>query len=472
MEEMNLIKQPANKLLDDFGKGSHVPGSGSATAFFGLLSAQLVKTVISLTVKKEGIKRYEKYIPGLKVLYLEIQERIYPNLERLFHLDSEEFNKAIVARAIRNDEIDLVKRIGLSTLAVEELKKPTELLIEIGKLLVEIGDAAHEVFNHGYRAVRGESIAALAGTLAGVDSCIAITNLNLCSFGCDIWVEKIKIEVEMLKNEHRRLSTILAQEQQSLQNEASLIYDYHKEIEELTKYVESQKKYTKVIIKNIASQLQNILWKYRTVIWKTEIPSIPIDTLRPEKALKTLGFEAIKKDNLGNIVTEQGVFDVAGQIDIERKIVHLSDQFDSSTVNFTCAHELGHALLHKSIAKVIHRDRQINGMVERRDPIELEADLFAVNFLMPEKQVRNNFFKLFQDDELKINADLVFNFTGRTDVSGFINSFKNSLELAKWVGSIRKFDGEKNQSLNEIFFVSQEAMGRRLIELGIVGDLK
>ena len=36
-----LLELPANKLLDQFGGGSHVPGSGSAAALMGLLAAQL-----------------------------------------------------------------------------------------------------------------------------------------------------------------------------------------------------------------------------------------------------------------------------------------------------------------------------------------------------------------------------------------------------------------------------------------------
>lgn len=44
---MNLIDYSAKELLEKFGAGNHKPGSGSAAAFQGLLSAQLIRTFIS-----------------------------------------------------------------------------------------------------------------------------------------------------------------------------------------------------------------------------------------------------------------------------------------------------------------------------------------------------------------------------------------------------------------------------------------
>lgn len=47
MEE--FIRLPADELLKRLGSGGHKPGSGSAAALNGMLSASLVQTVISLT---------------------------------------------------------------------------------------------------------------------------------------------------------------------------------------------------------------------------------------------------------------------------------------------------------------------------------------------------------------------------------------------------------------------------------------
>ena len=48
----NLLDLKANILLDKFGKGGHVPGSGSAAALMGLLAAKLLATVSTLTLSR------------------------------------------------------------------------------------------------------------------------------------------------------------------------------------------------------------------------------------------------------------------------------------------------------------------------------------------------------------------------------------------------------------------------------------
>ncbi|MBU2269497.1 MAG: cyclodeaminase/cyclohydrolase family protein, partial [Bacteroidetes bacterium] len=55
---MNLLAITAEELLEKFGSGGHKPGSGSAAALQGMLSAKLLITVISLTNEP---KRREKY---------------------------------------------------------------------------------------------------------------------------------------------------------------------------------------------------------------------------------------------------------------------------------------------------------------------------------------------------------------------------------------------------------------------------
>nr|WP_259069123.1 cyclodeaminase/cyclohydrolase family protein [Mucilaginibacter sp. X4EP1]MCS3814511.1 formiminotetrahydrofolate cyclodeaminase [Mucilaginibacter sp. X4EP1] len=51
-----LIEYTTEELLQKFGSGEHKPGSGSAAAFQGLLSAQLILTVIDLSKKSQNTK--------------------------------------------------------------------------------------------------------------------------------------------------------------------------------------------------------------------------------------------------------------------------------------------------------------------------------------------------------------------------------------------------------------------------------
>ena len=54
-----LIKLPADKLLNKFGSGGHKPGSGSAAALLGLVSCKLLQTVVTLSNGRDQYKGVE-----------------------------------------------------------------------------------------------------------------------------------------------------------------------------------------------------------------------------------------------------------------------------------------------------------------------------------------------------------------------------------------------------------------------------
>jgi len=57
-----LIELSTEELLKKFGSGKHKPGSGSAAAFQGMLSAKLIHTVIDLTLSRESNDLMNKFI--------------------------------------------------------------------------------------------------------------------------------------------------------------------------------------------------------------------------------------------------------------------------------------------------------------------------------------------------------------------------------------------------------------------------
>ncbi len=101
---MQLLHISAEKLLEKFGAGDHKPGSGSAAAFQGMISAKLLVTVISLTNEKKRRESYSKSLPKLLKMGDDIQDRIYPELTNLFQEDSNQFDKAIKLRIARDNE--------------------------------------------------------------------------------------------------------------------------------------------------------------------------------------------------------------------------------------------------------------------------------------------------------------------------------------------------------------------------------
>ena len=63
------------------------------------------------------------------------------------------------------------------------------------------------------------------------------------------------------------------------------------------------------------------------------------------------------------------------------KIIHINEQLDESLQRFTCAHELGHALLHHDINTTFLKSKTFF----TTDKIEREANTFAVELLMPDE---------------------------------------------------------------------------------------
>ena len=84
-----LLDIATGRLLGKFGAGNHKPGSGSASALQGMLSAQMLLTVIDLTNDPKRRKNYAEYLPKLLKIKQEIESRIYIRLEYLFQTDSE-----------------------------------------------------------------------------------------------------------------------------------------------------------------------------------------------------------------------------------------------------------------------------------------------------------------------------------------------------------------------------------------------
>lgn len=90
----------------------------------------------------------------------------------------------------------------------------------------------------------------------------------------------------------------------------------------------------------------------------------------------------------------------------EREIL-VSDRLDGNDgpFRFTCAHELGHIILHKKVA-VAFRDDQV-GQDAQADRYERQADRFAAAFLMPIDLLVRGLFAVARDQKLDEKRSLV-----------------------------------------------------------------
>lgn len=220
-------------------------------------------------------------------------------------------------------------------------------------------------------------------------------------------------------------------------------------------------------IEEIAKRLQTSIWTNRQAIWRDNTPNDPVDVLDPKLAFTTIGYSFEGGKPLGEMLTNEGPVEVAGIIERSRRHAAVSSQVPVTMRQFTAAHELGHALLHR--AEGLHRDRGVDGsrIAGAREQIEVEADKFATYFLMPAKLLVSEFKARFAVTPFAINDETAFALTADSS-DNLRMSVKNTRGLSRVLASADQFDGKSFKSLAERFRVSNEAMAIRLEELGLL----
>lgn len=96
------------------------------------------------------------------------------------------------------------------------------------------------------------------------------------------------------------------------------------------------------------------------------------DTNNPFKLADELGI-IVKYDDLGNT---WGYFITYKRI----KIIHINKNIEEWLQRYTCAHELGHSILHKGVPTPFLKKHTLFSI----EKIERQANTFAVELLMPD----------------------------------------------------------------------------------------
>lgn len=465
--EKNLLEVTVNKLMEKFGAGNHKPGSGSAAAFQGMISAKLISTVISLTAEEKRRALYANSIFDLLEFQDEIENRIYPRLVELFLLDSVEFDKTIKLREARDSEKDEIIKNQLRRQALEQLKISIAIPLEIAELCVDLGDISGFVFDNGFKAARGDSQVGLSGSVSATAGCMAIIRLNVLSFNSDEfeYCNSVVEEVNNLDLDYQRLSKIAESKIEILKNEFDQKIPLFKGVNDLINKCRTN---NKIVLEDCVRDLQILIWDNKHLIWKKNVPETHLDILRPDVIFKqVLGFDYLSSAKYAVPSDEGEAVEVAGVIDQPNKIVAVSNGFPNEVQKFTAAHELGHAFLHEQ--PILHRDIPVDCLGKRgtRDKVELDADKFATYFLMPKKWVRIEFAKRFSNGRFEINEDSSFKFNGRSSAD-LKNEYKTLRELSRKLASAQFFNNTTFVSLTQLFNVSTEAMAIRLEELDLV----
>jgi len=462
-----LIDIATGKLLEKFGSGNHKPGSGSASAFQGMLAAQMLRTVIDLTLEPKRKTNYQKYVLQLQAIKQEIDTQIYPKLETLFQLDSEQFDSVIKLRTQRDTEVDWKKKRGLSFSATEALITSTATPLDIAEPCLKLIGFAEYVFSYGFKSARGDSGVAINCAVSAVASCLSIVELNLISLPVDTRTETIRNRKEKIKARYVELNKAVSSSLTVLENESNQNRNFQKSILNFQNGNLEDVVTTNSDIEKLVRQLQNTLWLQKDVIWKNTSIKSPLDVLQPSIVLnKVMGYSYQSSNSLGIYEHDGEFFEIAGLINKNEKVVQVSKRFPQETQNFTSAHELGHAILHKQT--VLHRDRPLDGSSNTpRIRQEMQADKFATFFLMPTKLVVDIFFELFETEKFKITEASLLAIRGNS-ITAFRRQCRDKRGLARLLATTEYYGGKTFNSLSKIFKVSTETLAIRLEELDLV----
>ncbi|MEA3012031.1 MAG: dihydrofolate reductase [Sphingomonadales bacterium] len=183
-DKESYLNLELSELLKKYGEGRHIPGSGSAAALLGLLSARLSATVIKISYKKgldRGETRHFRYIDH------QINTRHLPELARLFEEDIKVFDRVMILRHERDDTTDARKRKNIVSKERRLLQRATRIPYEVSEHCVSLAEHALTLYHIGYRPVRGDSGAAVSSACAGALTACFVMGVNLSRFSKGAW---------------------------------------------------------------------------------------------------------------------------------------------------------------------------------------------------------------------------------------------------------------------------------------------
>ena len=208
----------------------------------------------------------------------------------------------------------------------------------------------------------------------------------------------------------------------------------------------------------VSYKSSEILEDYQTLIGRSVTPPIPVEDIIERYLGLNLSFE--------NLEEKLRMRDVLGATYVESRRICINDRLLENKyegrMNFTCAHEVGHWVLHRYLVDEVNRysskrEAIICRKKNARQPIEWQADYFASCLLMPENVVRAA-FRIACDTESLV-LDNVSSSLGGTAVC-IDPCVQNWHLIAELVCEAGDFSN-----------VSKQAMIIRMQELGLVVNL-
>jgi methenyltetrahydrofolate cyclohydrolase len=204
-ENTDFLALPTKDLLEKYGKGSHIPGSGSAAALTALLGIEMMKTVCKLTLQKST---YRKEHIQMEFILTQLESKYKPKLIALFEEDIKVFHSISMLRIERDNTKEPKRKEELNRKALNEQRTATEIPIQICEISLEILGLAIAIFDRGFKSARGDSGVAISNLLSSVSGGLFIIFLNLKPFRKSEWLEKTKTKAEDLAKRYNNFQVI------------------------------------------------------------------------------------------------------------------------------------------------------------------------------------------------------------------------------------------------------------------------
>ena len=154
----------------------------------------------------------------------------------------------------------------------------------------------------------------------------------------------------------------------------------------------------------IAKRAASVIDDYQGIIGHPVKPPIPVEDIIERCLNVRYGFADLEEAT--------GMKDVLGATYVEKKMICinerlLDDEYEGRMI-FTCAHEVGHWVLHRSYVTEAKRfglqnDAIICRTSNAKEPIEWQADFFAGSLLMPENAVKEAFYRVCGGGPLELH---------------------------------------------------------------------
>lgn len=191
----DYLALPAKQLLEEYGAGNHIPGSGSASALSALIAIEMMRTVCKLTLTKP---QYKQHYSELEYVLSQLENNYKPKLMSLFRDDIYVFNLVSKHRVARNNAQNENEKEHHRQKALEQLKKGTEIPMQICELCLEMLPLAITIFDNGFKSARGDSGVAISNLLSATSGSLFIIFLNLKSYWKSKWLSETKAKAENL----------------------------------------------------------------------------------------------------------------------------------------------------------------------------------------------------------------------------------------------------------------------------------